>query len=210
MRDGPVFRRRHLPHWDIPGAIYFITTCLQGSIPAEGLLDLARYQKELDARHRPAEIPADEWQRRLDKLHFALADEWLDLRAAVRHLEDPRLAAEVHSALRHFANERYDVFAYVVMPSHMHWVMRPREEWIAAHPEITDRTAREVIMHSVKRHSALKCNELLGFVGTFWQAESYDHCIRDLDELLRCIAYVENNPVKAGLVKSAAEWKYSS
>jgi len=29
-----MFRRRHLPHWDYPGATYFITACLDGSIPA--------------------------------------------------------------------------------------------------------------------------------------------------------------------------------
>jgi len=36
-----MFRRRRLPHWDVPGATYFITSCLEGSIPAQGLLDLA-------------------------------------------------------------------------------------------------------------------------------------------------------------------------
>jgi hypothetical protein len=35
-------RVRHLPHWDVPGATYFVTTCLAGSIPAQGFLDLER------------------------------------------------------------------------------------------------------------------------------------------------------------------------
>jgi hypothetical protein len=35
------FRRRRLPHWDLSGATYFITACLAGSIPAQGLLDIA-------------------------------------------------------------------------------------------------------------------------------------------------------------------------
>ena len=30
-----LFRRRRLPHWDIPDATYFITGCLADSIPAE-------------------------------------------------------------------------------------------------------------------------------------------------------------------------------
>lgn len=38
------FRRRHLPHWDMPGATYFITSCLDSSIPAEGLLDIVKHQ----------------------------------------------------------------------------------------------------------------------------------------------------------------------
>jgi hypothetical protein len=32
----------------------------------------------------------------------------------------------------------------------------------------------------------------------FWQAESYDHRVRDEREHLRIVAYIENNPVKAG------------
>src|SRR5260370_1396212 len=42
-----VFRRRNLPHWDVPGAAYFLTTCLHGSIPAEGRLDIQRYLEKL-------------------------------------------------------------------------------------------------------------------------------------------------------------------
>ena len=40
--------------------------------------------------------------------------------------------------------------------------------------------------------------------------ESYDHWIRDDDELWRVIFYVEHNPVKAGLVIDADQWKFSS
>ena len=47
------FRRRHLPHWDLPGATYFITSCLDGSIPAEGLLDIAEYSGQLSHREKP-------------------------------------------------------------------------------------------------------------------------------------------------------------
>jgi len=209
MQDEEVFRRRHLPHWDVPGATYFVTTCLAGSIPARGLLDLRQYRKELEARPRPAEVSAEEWELRLAKLEFARVDRWLDDEPAVRHLENCQLAAVVCDALHHFAGERYDLLAYVVMPSHMHWVFRPRDEWITA-ANLDGRTAREAICHSVKRHSALECNRILRLKGTFWQDESYDHWIRDIDELMRCIEYVENNPVKAGLVKQAADWRFSS
>ena len=45
---------------------------------------------------------------------------------------------------------------------------------------------------------------------SFWQRESYDHVIRDGEEMVRLNAYVEWNPVKAGLCETPEEWKWSS
>ncbi len=129
MFEG-LFRRRRLPHWDVEDGIYFVTTCLEGSIPAQGLLDLRRYRDELDKRPRPADVSAEEWELRLHKLMFARFDEEIDLRPAVRHLEIAELATVVRDGLYHFAGERYDLLAYVVMPSHFHWVFHPREAWV--------------------------------------------------------------------------------
>jgi type I restriction enzyme R subunit len=44
----------------------------------------------------------------------------------------------------------------------------------------------------------------------FWQAESYDHWVRDDLERERIAGYIENNPVKAGLVDSAEKYRWSS
>ena len=43
-----------------------------------------------------------------------------------------------------------------------------------------------------------------------WQAESFDHRIRDAAELERIAAYVERNPVAAGLVRKPGDWPWSS
>jgi len=211
MSEVPLFRRRNLPHWDVPGATYFVTACLEGSIPARGLLDLARYRYELDARERPPDLTEEEWDLRRSKLEFARLDEWLDREPAVRWLERAELAQLVIDSLLHFADVRYDVLALAVMPSHFHWVFRPRDEWVATIPvNQRYRSAREQVMHSVKGYSAGRCNRILGRDGPFWQSESYDHWIRDMAELERIIAYVENNPVKAGFVKEPGDWVYSS
>src|SRR5437867_1831362 len=49
-------RRRNLPHWDVANAAYFVTTCLEGSIPARGLLDLVEYRTQLRHRRRPKDV----------------------------------------------------------------------------------------------------------------------------------------------------------
>ena len=97
------------------------------------------------------------------------------------------------------------------MPSHFHWVFTPLESWVRTlQPDATKRSPRERIMHSIKRFTARECNQLMNVKGAFWQQESYDHWVRDLDELERIIHYVEHNPVKANLTPDATLWLYGS
>jgi REP element-mobilizing transposase RayT len=207
--EQELIRQRHLPHWDVPGATYFVTACLEGSIPAEGLLDIARYETQLRSRARPAGVTEDAWNVRNWKLLFVRQEQWLDLRPANRSLERPDLARAVVKSMYHFAGQHYDLFAYVVMPSHFHWLFRPRPDWVAT-IETTEHSARERIMYSLKRFTANACNRLRGVRGTFWQQESYDHWVRDSDEMERIIHYIEQNPVKSGLVRTAEDWEFGS
>src|SRR5262249_38655365 len=70
-------RRRRLPHWDVPGAAYFITPRLAGSIPAQGLLDIEQYRAELERRPRPTDLSESEWRYQIDKRTFARRNSWL-------------------------------------------------------------------------------------------------------------------------------------
>jgi len=65
------------------------------------------------------------------------------------------------------------------------------------------------VLQSLKRYTAMQANKILNRTGAFWQHESYDHVVRDGKELERIIHYVINNPVKAGLVTNAEDWKWS-
>ncbi len=122
----------------------------------------------------------------------------------VRWLADARLADLVRRTLLHGHGSRYALHAYVVMPSHCHVVFTPCQD------EIGGRPAREAIMHSIKRHAAFHGNRLLGRRGRFWQDESFDRLVRGPTELENAVAYVEHNPVKAGLCRVASEWTCSS
>jgi hypothetical protein len=44
----------------------------------------------------------------------------------------------------------------------------------------------------------------------FWQEESYDRLVRDSAEWERIKFYIEQNPVRAGLVKEASQYRWSS
>jgi putative transposase len=202
-------RCRHLPHWDVPDGTYFVTGCLEGSIPAQGVLDIVRYEAQLRSRPRPSGLALDTWRVRNWKLLFVRQEQWLDHAPANRALEAPELARAVVKSMYYFAGRRYDLFAYVVMPSHFHWLFQARPEWVAT-VDARRRTPRERIMYSLKRYTANDCNRIRGVRGTFWQQESYDHWVRDSDEMERIIHYIEQNPVKAGLVRAAEDWEFSS
>ena len=66
------------------------------------------------------------------------------------------------------------------------------------------------IVHSWKSFTAKASNRLLSRTGAFWMADYYDRFIRDERHLRAAIAYVERNPVAAGLVGRPEEWAWSS
>ena len=189
------FYRRTLPHWDVAGATYFSTMCLEGSAPARGWQPphQAAHGRHLNSpRASPGRIFAD-----YDKL--------LDTSPAVRWLEDTRLAHLIADSLHWGDGRRYELLAYVVMPSHIHWVFTPLAT--AGNFAASQRLA---ITSAFKSHTALACNRLLGRRGRFWQEESYDRVVRNEQELERIVRYVEHNPVRAGLCARAEDWKFSS
>ena len=89
------------------------------------------------------------------------------------------------------------------MPNHVHALFRPLEKSDGHYH------ALQTILHSLKRHTARQANKVLGREGAFWQHESYDHVVRDQKEWERIVAYVINNPVKAGLVENWQDWPWT-
>ena len=215
MNEGSLFRRRNLPHWDVEDKPSFITACLEGSIPALGLRRIRNYRAELEHRPRPEDLSEADWEMQKHKLVFRFVDSLLDGESPTKDLVDERLAKVVEGAFLHFAEERYHLYAYVVMPSHHHWVFLPKSEWIeqltASQPVKKARqTPRESISHSIQSYTAHQCNRLLSRTGAFWQTETFDHFVRDDAELHRVIQYIEQNPVVAGLAKVPHEFCFSS
>lgn len=213
--DG-TFRRRKLPHYDVEGMPVFITACLDGSISAAGLSRIRGYRDALAQLACPKGLSEDEWEHRKHKLLFKFVDELLDHASPVRHLEDERQARVVQDAFLHFAGTRYVLLAFVVMPSHHHWLFVPDDAWsvtavkAAKAKNQRPKTPREIISHSIQSYTGTVCNRIRGVTGNYWQHETFDHWARDEAEMFRIIQYIENNPVAAGLVDRPEDWKYSS
>ncbi len=64
------------------------------------------------------------------------------------------------------------------------------------------------IMDAVKGASAHKVNLALNRRGRVWQAESFDHVLRSSEGLDAKIAYLLENPVRAGLVGEWTQYRW--
>ena len=121
------FWHRILPHWEKPGAAYFLTFRLVDSLPKPlvNRLKVERHQM-LAATPGPNET---EYQQkvRVKKAIFSRWDKYLDRANAERWLSDPAVAKLVRDALYYHAGGMYDLFAYVIMPNHVHALLKPRE-----------------------------------------------------------------------------------
>jgi putative transposase len=206
MTDHRIFYHRHLPHWQPAGATLFITFRLAGSLPRA---TIAVLQEKCEQEERALSHIGDAQERQkqayLDaRRAFGRWDAALDISDDSPHwLTDPQVAAVVVEAL-HYRHERvYDLLAFCVMPNHVHLVCTPLQR------EDGTYHALHRILQSLKRHTARQANKVLARQGAFWQAESYDHVVRDTDELERIVQYVINNPVKAGLVSDWEAWPWT-
>ena len=186
---------RNLPHRLPPGEVVFLTFRLAGSLP-HTLLEQLRAESVLARQrfeHEPAQLYAAQ------KRYFGRFDEQLNTGAfGPTYLRQPAIAALVAEALRYFDSSGYDLRCYCIMPNHVHLLVRLLEE---APPLVKT-------LQRLKSYSATRANQLLGRTGAFWQAESYDHVVRR-GELERIVAYVLENPVKAGLVEQWEQWPYT-
>ncbi len=148
------------------------------------------------------------------KRYFASFDQLLDTtHNSVQYLKQPEIAHVVISKLHELHGKFYELIAYCIMPNHVHLVIdtylqiKDLDYKIEITPDNYKQIA--VIMHLIKGATAFKINKILGRKGTFWQKESYDHCVRTPKELQNIIAYTLENPVKAGLVTEWQQWPFS-
>jgi REP element-mobilizing transposase RayT len=180
--------RGYLPHLETQEAIYFVTFRLADSLPKELVLQLLQ---ERDTIQRLAETTTAGDLSRLRELRALMkkAERCLDRGHGHCSLQDPRVARMVAEALRHFHGQRYRLFAWCLMPNHVHVLFSPLREHTL-----------DAILHSWKSYSAHPANALLARAGPFWQPEYFDHLVRDQSSLRKVTHYIRDNPRRAGLV----------
>jgi menaquinone-specific isochorismate synthase len=182
-------RNRRLPHWEVEGAVYLVTFRLADSLPKQALQKLDRERKDIlaTASQMGRSLTAAE-RRRMGQLQARGLERILDAGAGKCFLRDAAIARVVVNALQEFDGPRYRLFAWSVMPNHVHVLF-----------QAIGKVTLAGILHSWKSFSAKAANQILGRNGEFWQREYHDHIIRNAIEFDRAMRYVTENPSKAGL-----------
>ena len=85
------------------------------------------------------------------------------------------------------------------MPEHVHILLTPATE-----------ITLERAMQLIKGGSSYVLTKELGRKGEVWQRGFTDHRIRDLEDFDMHREYIHRNPVKRGLVQTAAAYRYCS
>jgi putative DNA methylase len=175
------YSRGYLPHFDAPGVWQFITYRLADSVPYGLSHKWNEATKLEDSREK---------FRRMDLV--------LDRGHGACHLRQSHLAQMVQDNLWFHDGQAYRLLAWVIMPNHLHVLA---EMW----------KPLGGVLRNWKSYTSNEANRWLGNVNeSFWQADYFDHYIRDQEHYRTVVRYIENNPVKARLVPEPAQWQWSS
>jgi REP element-mobilizing transposase RayT len=203
---------RHLPHYHPQNATYFVTFRLAGSIPLVVLQELKRKFDEedrlLSQRYQGEALYYERYK--LHKKAFGRYDAYLDKGKDPRWLADAHIASLVAQEIHSLVPDHFHLHSYCIMSNHAHLLID--QDGIPEPPKpISGQhfTALSQAMRLLKGRSARQCNQHLGREGKFWADESYDHVVRDEKEFERILAYIVNNPVKAGLVENWQDWAFT-
>ena len=138
-------------------------------------------------------------------------------------LSNPAIAQEIISGWSYFDKKRYDLIAYVVMPNHVHLLIKAYDKWplgalvhswkqhattfIKNHADIWK--TYEQSWHNIHSKAARDCGAP-SKRPHIWQREYWDRFIRDENHFKKTVDYIHLNPVKSGLVQQPQQWTYSS
>lgn len=90
--------------------------------------------------------------------------------------------------------DRWMIGAYMIMPDHIHLFCSPTHEQCVIEPWIT--------------YWKREFRRQLGGCAPRFQSRGFHHRLRDEERYAEKLAYVRENPVRAGLVKNADDWPY--
>jgi REP element-mobilizing transposase RayT len=90
------------------------------------------------------------------------------------------------------------LFGFVVMPTHVHLLLYPQNKDLAQ------------IMRNLKSKTGYEISQNRHTRGPIWQERYFDAIVRRVRNFWEKLDYIHRNPVEAGLVGSAEEWRWSS
>lgn len=209
---------KKLPHLAQAGTLCFITWRTADSLPKSAIARFANEREVLLQQHNID--PTGNWRASLGelkpdvraKVHWALFTAWdreLDNAAGACVLRRSDLVQIVMDSLLHFDNDRYVLTDAVIMPNHVHLITAFRDEesllkQCTSWKHFTATQINRVFWNEARADGAA------GLRGKtdFWQAEQFDHLIRNEADFVRYRRYIAANP-DAAMLKAGESLHYS-
>lgn len=122
-----------------------------------------------------------------------------------------------------FHQQRYHIYSLVIMPDHVHLLLKPFPKQPISNASILFADSKAdpknncsspeywsigSILHSIKSYSAKQIPSVMNHIGKVWQDGRYDRLIRDRREFDNTWRYIRQNPVKAGLCNTSEEYQF--
>jgi putative transposase len=116
-----------------------------------------------------------------------------------RSFFDSTVASEVTSQIPpFFASRGFAVTAYCLMPDHVHLLLEGTTDDADLREAV--RVWKQLVGHAWKGKTKAH----------LWQTGFHDRVLREGDDIRAVVRYLLNNPVRAGLVENAADYRWSS
>ena len=190
-QDGPedYHCRGYLPHLE-QKPVQVITFRLADSLPKD----------VIDQWKLEMEIVDDEIRQKDNKVRLRkMIDQYEDAGYGRCFLKDKRIAKLVEDALFFQDGRQYHLVRWCIMPNHVHVMIEPMESFKLS-----------TILRGWKSYTSHEAKKILEIDGPFWMPEYFDRYVRDMNHYKNAIAYIDANPVKAGLTKRPSDWRWSS
>ena len=221
FKNSHLWSKRFLPHYDASLKFQMITYRLADSLPQDLIRALGTPQPSADGE-------GDELQKR------KIIEETLDKGYGSCLLQEPLVAQVVVDNWKFYHGKRYDLTAYVVMPNHVHVLIKTYEEWsigkivwawkslvtkyVNSEVDLKNRFLNSMEQFKAKNLQIKSSSKMQKFIKaesknnsfSIWQREYWDRFIRDENHFEKAVEYIHKNPVKAGLTKSSEDWLWSS
>ena len=184
------YSRWYLPHYNNRDTLQSVTFRLADALPQSKLREIEEELLDVETGKADAER-----RKRIER--------WLDSGMGCCALGHPAMASLMQDTLLQWHGERYRLFAWCIMPNHVH-VM------------IETKIALSKIVQSWKSFTgrwAMENNAELGLGvpgKALWMRDYWDRYIRDGEHFDNVRSYIERNPVAAKLCQQPADWPWSS
>ena len=115
-----------------------------------------------------------------------------------RHFIDGALVADVHERfLRTAVENEFAILAYCYMPDHLHLLVEG----------LSDTADLPGFVSLAKQHSGYSTRDRVR--PRLWQKGYFERVLREDDDAFNVARYVVQNPVRAGLVRSPADYPFT-